>query len=385
MRVLHVVATGERRGAEMFASELVAALAKKDVDQRVVVLRGSNGVAVPFDAPVVALGSSGRRLPGLRVDLRSSSALRKLTANWAPHVIQAHGGEALKHCVLFKARGSSYVVYRRIGSAPPWVAGRTRRSVHGRLMARADRVVTLADGLRQQTIDLYGVPADRVVTIPRGVDPRRIVADKGRAEFRLSLDIPTDAGVILSLGALTREKDPIRHLEVAQRVMSEKPEVVHVIAGDGPMRDEVARAAVSMGIADHVRLLGNRGDVGNLLAASDVMILASATEGMPGCLIEAGMAGLATAAYSVAAVPEVVQDGRTGLLSAPGDIAALTRNVARLLDDEAMRMALGRNARAWCLSNFDTRAISQRYLELYSEIISSRSQGEKWPSTSTTQ
>lgn len=370
MRVLHVLATGERRGAEMFASELVGSLSNAGLDQTIVVLRGSTGVSVPFDAPVMALGSDRRQLPGLRIDTAAVKSLRDLAGRWRPHIIQAHGGEALKHAVIFRARQAPPVVYRRIGSAPPWIGSRARRMAHGRIMRRATRVVTLAETLRRQTIDMYRLHPERVLTIPRGVDPRRLEPSAPRDAIRRSLGIPPDAKVILSLGALTREKDPVSHVELSSRVFGAIPQAVHILAGDGPLRDEVARAVAQRGVASRVTILGNRSDVADLLAASDVMILASPTEGMPGCLIEAGMAGLASAAYSVAAVPEVVRDGRTGLLVAPGDLDGLTSSVIRLLTDDGLRSSLGREAKAWCLPRFDSRVISQTYLELYQELAS---------------
>ncbi|MGH2787262.1 MAG: glycosyltransferase [Actinomycetota bacterium] len=377
MRVLHVIATGERRGAEMFASELVGSLTETGLDQRVVVLRGSKGVSVPFNAPVMALGSdSRRRLPGLRLDPAGVKSLRDVARSWRPDVIQAHGGEALKHCVLFRSRGGSPIVYRRIGSAPPWVGGRMRRLAHGRIMRRAARVVTLAEVLRRQTIEMYGLRPERVLTIPRGVDPRRLEPSAQRDEIRRSLGVRPDAKVILSLGALTREKDPVSHVHLAARVMREMPEAIHILAGDGPLRDEVAATTARLGLAGRVLLLGNRGDVGDLLSASDVMILASRTEGMPGCLIEAGMAGLAAAAYAVAAVPEVVQDGRSGLLVRPGDLDGLTQCVLRLLTDENLRISLGREARSWCLARFDSRVISDTYLQLYRGLTSPNGEPE---------
>jgi len=111
--------------------------------------------------------------------------------------------------------------------------------------------------------------------------------------------------------------------------------------------------------------VGARSDTADLLAASDVMLLASRTEGMPACLIEAGMAGLPTVAYSVGGVPEAVEDGSTGLLVPPGDEEGLSRSMLRLLGDAALRGDMGSAAERRCCSTFDMDVVAPRYLEVY--------------------
>ena len=97
-----------------------------------------------------------------------------------------------------------------------------------------------------------------------------------------------------------------------------RPDLTHLIAGDGPLRDAAETEAERLGGGERTRFLGSRGDVADLLAASDVLLLASKTEGMPACVIEAGIAGLPVAAYALAGVPEAVVSGETGLLARRG-------------------------------------------------------------------
>jgi glycosyltransferase involved in cell wall biosynthesis len=206
------------------------------------------------------------------------------------------------------------------------------------------------------------------VTIPNGVDPRRLVSTRGRDATRRLLGIPSNAAVVLSIGALTWEKDPLAHVEVGGRLLGEIDGLVHVMVGDGPMRAKVENAIVRQGVRDRVLSLGSRDDVPDLLAASDVVLLASRSEGMPATLIEAGMAGLPVAAYAVAGVPEVVADGITGLLAAPGDADGLADCVLRLLRDPRARNAMGRAARTRCLTMFDIELIAPQYRAIYEAV-----------------
>jgi glycosyltransferase involved in cell wall biosynthesis len=362
MRVLHVISTGERRGAEMFASDLIRALNRDGVSQRVAVLRGSPPYAAGYEAESIALASGRVRL---RIDRGALRTLRRLIRNERPTIVHAHGNEPFRYALIAGRWTGVPIVYRRIGiaSAP----GRTgwRRFLHGRLMQRSDRIVAVADAVRRETIDTFRVPGRRVTTLPRAVDPSRLVAAKGRAATRGELRIPQDARVVISLGALSDEKDPLAHVRVFDEVRSSVPNAFHVIAGDGPLRAQVEREVEERGLGPVVRVLGTRSDVGDLLSASDVMILASKVEGMPGCLVEAGMVGIPAVATDVAGVREVIEDGVTGYVVPAGAHAELARRTIELLTDDPLRDRFGRAAEERCRATYSIEAIAPRYVDVY--------------------
>jgi glycosyltransferase involved in cell wall biosynthesis len=369
MRVLHVVATGQLRGAEVFTADLVGALGQAGVTQRVAVLRGVNSPAVDYGVPTTVLGADGWDLPGLRLRASSVRNLRREIRGWRPDVVQAHGGEPLKYAVLAGLRGGCQVVYRRIGSTPLEIRRGPRRAVYGHLMRRAARVVAVAEAVRRETLEVFRLPAPHVVTIPNGVDARRLAATSGREVVRRSLGIPAEAEVVLSLGALTWEKDPLAHVEIAAEVLAERPRAWHLIVGDGPMLDAVREAAGRSRTGERVRLVGARGDVGEVMAASDVMLFASCSEGMPATVIEAGMLGVPIAGYAVAGISEVVESGVTGLLADPDDARRLASHLLSLLRDVDRRRAMSVAARDRCQSRFDISAVAPRYLDLYRTLL----------------
>ncbi len=102
-----------------------------------------------------------------------------------------------------------------------------------------------------------------------------------------------------------------------------------------------------------------------MLAAADAVVLASRTEGMPGVLIEAGLAARPTVAFDVGAVSEVVADGETGVLVAPGDVPALATGIRRALDDAG---GMGDAARDRCLARFEIGVVGARWAELVDEL-----------------
>lgn len=367
MNVVHVVATGQRRGAEVFAGDLVQALAPSGIDQRVVILRGDRSY-VSYGAPVTLLARNGGRLPGLRVDYRVLTSLRERLSAWKPDIIQVHGGEPLKYAVLSANGGLGRVVYRRIGPAPREITRGARRLAHGHLMRRAARIVAVDDALRLEAIGMFRVPPAQVVTIPNGIDLRRLRPSSERDVIRTALGLPADAVVLLSVGALTPEKDPLGQVRITLPVLRALPDTFLLLAGDGPLRDQVREAARREAGDGRIRLLGPRGDVADLLQASDVVLLASRSEGMPGCLIEAGVAGRPAVAYALPGVANVVVDGVTGLLAPPGDERALSDRLEALARDGDARAKMGVAARDRGLLFFDIRPIAERYLAVYREV-----------------
>lgn len=366
LRVLHVVATGTRRGAETFAADLISAL---DAEQRVAVLRADR-VELDFGAPVTVLSSGRWRVPLTRVDVNAVRVLRRLLRRTKPDVIQVHGGEALK-TVVASGADARRIVFRAIGLTHRRATRGISRPTYAWLFRRPARVVAVAEAVRRELMTVFAVPGDRVITIPNGVDARRLRPHRTREQVRAEFGLESDARVILALGALTWEKDPLRSLRLVLPVVREIPRAAYLVAGDGPLREALAAEISSAGASDRVRLLGWRSDVGDLLAAADLVLFASRSdgmEGMPAALIEAGMAGRAVAGFDVAGASEVVVHGETGFLVQPGNDAALRSAVERLVRDPAEAAAMGRAAAERCSERFEIATVAVRYAAVYAEV-----------------
>lgn len=287
-----------------------------------------------------------------------------------PDVIQAHGGATIKYVLAADSAGrASSVVLRSIGLAPPQVTRGLRRQAWKRISGRAAKVIAVADAVRAQAIGTFQIEPARVVTIPNAVDPSRLRTARSPGEIRSSLGLPPAAEVVTSIGALTWEKDPRSVVEVADRVLrARQDEALFLLVGEGPLEPSVRSAIDRRGLTGRVRLLGTRPDVAEILAATDVLLLASCTEGMPGCLIEAAMAGVPVVAYAVGGVPEVVVDAATGRLAPPGHVGALANLVVELLRDVKGRAAMGARARELCRDRFDIKAVAPAYAAVYQEV-----------------
>jgi glycosyltransferase involved in cell wall biosynthesis len=173
---------------------------------------------------------------------------------------------------------------------------------------------------------------------------------------------------MLSVGALTWEKDPLALLEVAGRVLTKRTDAFHLLVGDGPIRPRLEAAVRSEGLSERVRLLGRSNDVTDLVHASDALLLASKVEGLPGIAIEAGTGGLPVVAYAVGGLPEIVEEGVTGLLAPPGNVDRLAAHMLTLMVDPGMRRRMGQAASRRVRARYDIRSVAPRYLALYREV-----------------
>jgi glycosyltransferase involved in cell wall biosynthesis len=357
-RSLHVITSDDRRGAETFAVDLAGTLRGEAQQAEVVALQASGSAAV-HDVRILGRG---------RRDPRALQALRR--AALRADVVVAHGSSTLEASTVALLGTDVPVVYRSIGDPRYWVRDRHRHWLVRRMLRRTDRVVALWPGAAEQLRRRYDLQADRVVVIPNGVPSDRF-SDRGAAVRYgdwLPADDGPDARTLAYVGALSPEKD----VATAIRAVAHTPGAVLLIAGNG--RDEASlRALADAEAPGRVRFLGAITDVRAVYAASELLLLPSRTEGMPAVVIEAGLSGVASVATRVGALPEMIDDGVTGLLVEPGDQPAFTAAVGRAL---AAPERLGRAAAEAFESRYDIVPVTRLWGELlarYAPASSGRS------------
>jgi glycosyltransferase involved in cell wall biosynthesis len=188
-------------------------------------------------------------------------------------------------------------------------------------------------------------PAGRLHVLLNGLDLTRFERPRPVEEVRAELDIPTGSTVLLVVGELTPRKNPGLVVEILPRLLGGHPEVLVLFVGEGPERERLAALASENGIADRVRLLGFRRDVPDLLGAADLLVHPARVEGFGYAVAEGMAAGLPVVATNASSLPEIVEDGHTGLLFPLDDAGALEAAVRTYLRDPERRRRDGEAGR----------------------------------------
>lgn len=349
VRVVGVATTTDRRGAEMFASHLRDRLQGNGFDITVVAM-GPGGGPNQLDFQVLGAGRSDRRMwQGL------------WSAAGDADVLVAFGGPALLPVSIIATARRVPFVYRQIGDPSFWGAVRLASLRIGAPMRRAAGVVALWRGAADDLARRYRLDPARVQVIPNGRDAEHFRPPSAAARAEARRELGLGAGqVVAYLGALAWEKRPADAIEAVARV----PEAHLVLAGDGPLRAELEELAASVA-PGRVHFQGVVADPRQLLAAADVLICTSATEGMAGCLLEAALSGLPVVATQVGSAAEVVDDGTTGRLIPVDDAAA----GAEALEDVLARAAtMGAANRARAEERFALQVVVPRWAELLASV-----------------
>lgn len=222
------------------------------------------------------------------------------------------------------------------------------------------------------------VRRDRCRVIPNAVDFARFPprAPATRAAMREQLGLPHDAFVWLAVGRLYPHKDHAALLRAVTRLRERHPSMRLAIAGDGPLRRVLRRQTCELSLGERVHWLGLRDDVPELLAASDAFVLPSRWEGSPNAVLEALAAAVPVTGTDVGGVRELIEDGRSGFIVPPGDVAALATAMERLMRLPAeARARMGRRGRHWVRQRHDASDVLEQWRRLLSDAWAARAAG----------
>jgi glycosyltransferase involved in cell wall biosynthesis len=344
--VLQVVTDTDRRGAQVFATDLHAALERQDVKVRTVAL--APGRVGGLDLPVLGQKRwSGATVGGLRAVAKDAS------------VVIGHGSTTLPVGALTTLGTGTPFVYRQISDSRFWAPSGLRRLRVRLAMQRCRALVALWEGAATTVHEHFGVPGQRIHVIPNGVPAtQHVPADPGaRPGARRSFGLDADRPTLLAIGALAPEKG----VDLVVDALAALPDAQLLVVGDGPARAGLTARAERVA-AGRVVFTGSVPDPGPAYTAADVVVLASrGGDSMPAVLIEAGLRALPVVSTRVEAIPEVVVDGVTGRVVGVDAPAELQEAIASVLAAPTTAAAYGAAARAHCLERYDIDVVAAQW------------------------
>jgi glycosyltransferase involved in cell wall biosynthesis len=240
----------------------------------------------------------------------------------------------------------------------------------------ADRVTTVSRAVADAHRSAAMAGEDKLTVLPNGVD-----VEAWRPDATVRIAVRRELGLHEEfLWFAAGRLDPVKDYPTLLRAMVEVPERARlVIAGSGPFESELRRLSKEFGLEHRVHFLGFELDVRRWMLASDGFVLSSRWEGLPMGLLEAAACALPAVATDVPGTREVIVDGQPGWLAPPGNAAALSAAMARLMQTPAEeRKAMGERARARVIERFSLEAVLDRWEALYGELLQRNPRPVHW-------
>ncbi|MFD1881007.1 glycosyltransferase family 4 protein [Paracoccus pacificus] len=287
-------------------------------------------------------------------DYRSAWKLRRFARTWRADILHGHA-----------MRGTRYALMAKTARMPV-VA--TAHSTNASSRLRHDHpIITVSDAVREFLIG-KGFPAEHIVSVYLGV------GDLGLAAAPSPAGIGADRP--LTLGMLSR-LEPVKGHDIAL-------EAVHLLQNDLPLRlviigpdntdwaRQMKAKTIELGLQDRVEFKGEASDLRGVFDGIDLMLAPSRREALSLSLIEAGAAGRPSIGARIGGIPEVIEDGRSGLLVPPEDPPALAEAIQRLGRDDALRQRMGQAAREVYEARFTEEVMVRRTEAIYEQAIRNR-------------
>jgi glycosyltransferase involved in cell wall biosynthesis len=274
-----------------------------------------------------------------------------------PDIVNAHNPGALTYALLAKFRRNAHVIMTRHGQEAinPLPSGIKLRFT--------DSVIAVSEAAGQAMKRRRPETAGHIDVIRNGVHLDRPARSREAVRAELGLG---DGLVGVIVARIDRLKGHRILLDALKLLKDRGTAITVLIVGDGPERAAMEENARQHGLdRDWVRFLGFRDDIADLLAASDLFLLPSLTEGMPLSVLEAMAQRLPVVATSVGGIPELMQDGVHGLLIPTENPAALAEAIGKLADDPAKRAAMGESGYNRVKDDFSFAEMARRYEDLY--------------------
>lgn len=352
IRVLVLVTRDQRRGPETFGVTLASALGALGLSTSV------RSLTPAPDGEGVGARPLGRQPfgPGTLRMLRG--LMREVD------VVVACGSRTLPASVLAGVGTGCPVIYQNIGDPLYWNDGLRRRWELRSLLTRTAAVAAITERSAAVLRTQFKVPDHKLRIIRNARDTARFrpPSTTERRQARELLGAAPDSRLVVLVGALSEEK----RVDLAVATIALLPEPTRLmVVGGGPLRSDLERLAARVATG-RVEFLGARRDVVQLLWAADAILLTSASEGVPGVLIEAGLCGVPAVTTDVGYVRDVVCEAVTGRVVPTPDPEALARALEEVFAD---RELMGRHARVHCGQRFDLARAIEDWHDLIETVV----------------
>lgn len=361
-RILHITFNMGIGGTEQVIRQLVSHLPADKFENRIICIDGLVGDIGQLLAERGIQVEAFKRKPGF--DWALIAKIRQLIRSWSPKVIHCHQYTPYLYGWLASLGTRSRVIFTEHGRFYP-DRYRYKAFLVNAVMARLTySLVAISVATREALVRYEFMPRSKIRVIYNGL--RGLERDPAAQEtIRDTLEIPRDAFVVGTVARLDVAKNQTMMLRAFKLVLAQHGNAYLLMVGDGPERQHLEYTARELGISDKVRFTGFIKSPQNHLAAMDVFLLSSHTEGTSMTLLEAMSLAIPAVATNVGGNPEIVAQGRTGILTPPGDETAFADAILSLARDRTKYQLMAAEAKNLFTQRFSDQTMIESYERLY--------------------
>ncbi len=229
-----------------------------------------------------------------------------------------------------------------------------------------NRVITISDALQVKVAEAEGIPKSKMATIYYGLDGETYASNRDAGPARSCLNATNDACLIGTVGRLI----PVKGYEILLKAVAGiELDFRLLIMGDGPLKGRLEKISLELGLSDKVKFLGFISEVSPMLSGLDIFVLPTLGEGFGLVLLEAMAHRLPIVSTNTMAVPEIVEDRKTGILVPPKDAAALKEAIETLIRSTDQRAKMGKRGWEKLIKTFSVDKMVYQTGSLYQELL----------------
>lgn len=246
-----------------------------------------------------------------------------------------------------------------------------------RLVARSRRV-TVSNSYATMSAEFLRTGVSRAAVIHNGVEPRKVSTDIDLEDIRTELGIPRKGFLVGHIGGLTEWRSQITLIKAIKELLDRKIKCYCVIIGDGAEKQALATAVKELDVEAYVKLPGQRDDIGRCLESFNVYVNPAVEEGFGIAVVEAMFTGLPVVLAEAGALPELIENGSSGLLFPSKDEFALADAIEQLLLSPSLVDTIGKGAQHQANAKFSLSVFARKWEDLYMNVVQNCDTSDVW-------
>ena len=362
IKVIHLIHHLGPGGAENGIINLANHIDIRHFDTAICAFVGGGSQTHRLNCQRITLFEMGKRNGN---DIRLPARLFRVFKQWKPDIVHTHAwGTLCEGIITARAAQVPVVVHGEHGTLQ---GKKINLFLQRRFWRIADMVLAVSTDHARRMSHHIGFPINCISVLANGVDTDRF--GMHNKSFKERLGFTQDDLLIGTVGRLVAVKNQRLLIRSFAELCKRFRHLKLVITGDGPLRNELESQVKDLALDRCVHLLGRRSDVPLVMAAMDIFVLCSHSEGMSNTILEAMSSGLPVVATAVGGNPELVVHQKTGYLIPDDDVDALTASTESLIVDANLRERMGFAGRQRAVRQFSLRAMVERYETLYRNCL----------------